>query len=157
MPTRIVFNSIGFIFQVTDGSINHQIIGCIGWLTDAFYNIFTNYLLLNIMKKKIEKYTGDKTYMFPNGAIATKEAVLKQFPAALTFVHFVETDENGEIMWAFQNLSAMRTMYEIDSSLSEDEALAKIEEIINTPPPEPEPSAEERMAAAMEFQNLMSL
>lgn len=109
------------------------------------------------MKKKIEKYTGDKTYMFPNGAIATKEAVLKQFPAALSFVHFVETDENGEIMWAFQNLSAMRTMYEIDSSLSEEEALKKIEGIINTPPPEPEPSAEERMAAAMEFQNLMSL
>lgn len=111
------------------------------------------------MKKKIEKYTGEKTYMFPNGAIATKEAVLKQFPAALSFVHFVETDENGEIMWAFQNLSAMRTMYEIDSSLSEEEALRKIEEIINTPPPEPEPepSAEERMAAAMEFQNLMSL
>lgn len=109
------------------------------------------------MKKKIEKYTGDKTYMFPNGAIATKEAVLKQFPAALSFVHFVETDENGEVMWAFQNLSAMRTMYEIDSSLSEEEALAKIEEILNTPPSEPEPSAEERMAAAMEFQNLMSL
>lgn len=107
--------------------------------------------------KKVEKYTGDKTYMFPNGSIATKEAVIKQFPAALTFVHFVETDENGEVMWAFQNLSAMRTMYEIDSSLSEDEALAKIQEIINTPPPEPEPSAEERMAAAMEFQNLMSL
>ena len=109
------------------------------------------------MKKKIEKYTGDKTYMFPNGSIATKEAILKQFPAALTFVHFVETDENGEVMWAFQNLSAIRTMYEIDSSLSEEEALAKIEEIINTPPAEPEPSAEERMAAAMEFQNLMSL
>lgn len=109
------------------------------------------------MKKKIEKYTGDKTYMFPNGAIATKEAVLKQFPAALTFVHYVETDENGEVMWAFQNLSAMRTMYEIDSSLSEEGALAKIEEIINTPPAEPEPSAEERIAAAMEFQNLMSI
>lgn len=107
--------------------------------------------------KKIEKYTGDKTYMFPNGAIATKEVVLKKFPAALTFTHFVETDENSEVMWAFQNLSAMRTMYKIDSSLSEDEALAKIQEIINTPPPEPEPSAEERMAAAMEFQNLMSL
>lgn len=107
--------------------------------------------------KKVEKYTGDKTYMFPNGAIATREVVLKKFPAALTFTHFVETDENSEVMWAFQNLSAMRTMYEIDSSLSEDEALAKIQEIINTPPPEPEPSAEERMAAAMEFQNLMSL
>ena len=108
--------------------------------------------------KKIEKYTGDKVYMFPNGAIATKEAVLKEFPAALTFVHYVETDEAGEVMWAFQNLSAMRSMYNIDSSLSEAEALAKIEEIINT---EPEvnttPSAEERIAAALEYQNLVSM
>lgn len=60
-------------------------------------------------------------------------------------------------MFALQNLSAMRTMYKIDKSLSEDEALRKIEEIINTPAPEPEPSAEERMAAAMEFQNMMML
>lgn len=107
--------------------------------------------------KLIEKYTGDKTYMFPNGALATKEAVLRQFPAALDFVHYVETDENGEVMWAFQNLSAMRTMYKIDKSLNEEQALAKIQEIVNTPPPEPEPSAEERMAAAMEFQNMMAL
>ena len=46
--------------------------------------------------KIVEKYTGEKTYMFPNGALATKEEVLKQFPAALAFVHYVETDENGE-------------------------------------------------------------
>ena len=157
MPAAVVFNSVGCFFQATDGRTNHQIIGCIEWLTDTFYIIFTNSLSLNIMKKKIEKYTGDKTYMFPNGEIATKEAVLKQFPAALTFVHYVETDENGEVMWAFQNLSAMRTMYEIDSSLSEEEALAKIEEIINTPPAEPAPDANERIAAALEYQNLMAM
>lgn len=107
--------------------------------------------------KVIEKYTGNKTYMFPNGELATKERVLKSFPAALTFAHIVETDQNREVMFALQNLSAMRTMYKIDKSLSEDEALRKIEEIINTPAPEPEPSAEERMAAAMEFQNMMML
>lgn len=107
--------------------------------------------------KIIEKYTGEKTYMFPNGAIATKEAVLEQFPAALTFPHIVETDENGEVMFACQNLSAMKSFYGIDKSLSESEAIAKIQEIVNTPQPQPEPSAEERMAAAMEFQNLMSL
>lgn len=45
-------------------------------------------------------------------------------------------------MFALQNLSAMRTMYKIDKALSEDEALRKIEEIVNTPAPEPEPSAE---------------
>ena len=108
--------------------------------------------------KKVEKYTGEKVYMFPNGALATKEAVLEQFPAALAFVHYVETDENGEVMWAFQNLSAMRTMYQIDASLSESEALAKIEEIINTEPAvDTTPPAEERIAAALEYQNLASM
>lgn len=107
--------------------------------------------------KIIEKYDGTKTYMFPNGKLATKEAVLSKFESALTFPHIVETDENGEVMFALQNLSAMRTFYNIDKSLSEDEAIAKIQEIVNTPPPEPEPSAEERMAAAMEFQNMMML
>ena len=39
--------------------------------------------------KIIEKYDGNKTYMFPNGHIATKDEVLKQFPAALAFAHIV--------------------------------------------------------------------
>ena len=69
--------------------------------------------------KIIEKYTGNKTYMFPNGAIATKEAVLEHFPAALTFVHIIETDEAGEVAFAVQNLSAMRSLYDIDTSLTE--------------------------------------
>ena len=94
--------------------------------------------------KIVEKYTGEKTYMFPNGALATKEEVLKQFPAALAFVHYVETDENGEVMWAFQNLSAMRTV--------------QIQEIINTEPEiDTTPTAEERIASALEFQNLQSM
>lgn len=82
---------------------------------------------------KVIKYTGEHLFMFPNGALATKEAVLEQFPAALTFTHIVETDENEEVMWAFENLSAMRTKYAIDKSLSDDDAIAKIEEAINTP------------------------
>ena len=107
---------------------------------------------------KIIKYTGDKTFMFPNGALGTKEAVLAQFPAALDFVHIVETDENEEVMWALENLSAMRSQMGIDSSLSEDEAIAAIEEIINTPPEvNTDPSAEERIAAALEYQVMASL
>lgn len=103
--------------------------------------------------KVIEKYTGDKTYMFPNGAIATQEAVLRQFPAALTFTHIVETDEGHEVMFALQNLSAMRSLYSIDAALTEDEAIAAIQEVVNTPEPvNTEPTAEERIAAAMEYQ-----
>ena len=106
--------------------------------------------------KKIEKYTGNKTYMFPNGILATPEKMLEQFPAILTFSHIIETDEAGEVCFAVQNLNAMRGIYNIDSSLTESEAIAKIEEIINTEP-EYEPSAEERIASALEYQNLMSM
>ena len=107
--------------------------------------------------KKVMKYTGEKVFMFPNGAIATKERVLEDFPAALTFTHIIETDEAEEVCFAVQNLSAMRGFYNIDASLTEDEAIAAIQDIINAPEPEPEPSAEERIASALEYQNLMSM
>ena len=106
---------------------------------------------------KIEKFTGNKTYMYPNGAIATAEIIKNDFPAVETFTHIIETDEAGQVCFAVQNLAAVRSQMEIDSSLSEDEAIAKIEEIRNTPPAEPDPSAEERIAAALEYQNLANL
>ena len=108
--------------------------------------------------KIIEKYTGEKVYMFPNGALATKDAVLKQFPAALDFAHIVETDEAGEVMFALQNLSAMRTFYKIDKSLTEVEAIAAIQEKVNEEPVvDDTPSAEERIASALEYQVLSSM
>lgn len=106
----------------------------------------------------VEKYTGEKIYMAPNGAIYDKTTVLRDFPAALTFVHIVTTDEAGEVMFAMQNLSAMRTQYGIDSSLSEAEAIAAIQDILNTPQEEnTDPTAEERIAAALEYQVMASL
>ena len=104
-----------------------------------------------------EKYTGTKTYMAPSGAIMDPETVYKQWPAAKSFTFVVGTDEAGEVMASMDNLSNLRTIYEIDKSLSVDEAIAKLQEIRNTPPPEPAPSAEERMAAAMEFQNMLAM
>ena len=106
--------------------------------------------------KKVEKYLGNKTYQFPNGVLATPEKMLEQFPAVLTFAHIIETDEAGEVCFAVQNLNAMRSLYGIDATLTEAEAITKIEEIINTEP-EYEPSAEERIASALEYQNLMSM
>ena len=99
--------------------------------------------------KKLQKYTGTKTYMFPNGSVATPEAVLKNFPACLQFAHIVETDEGEEVMFAMQNLSAMRTFHKIDQNLSEEEAITAIETIINTEP-EPFESPEDRQATALE-------
>lgn len=107
--------------------------------------------------KVLEKYTGEKTYMFPAGGLATRETVLANYPAVLTFVHVVTTDENGEVMWAIENLSALRTLHGIDSSLSETEAIKKIQDIINAPAPEPEISPEERIAASLEMQTLLAM
>lgn len=106
---------------------------------------------------KIEKYDGTKVYMHPNGELATPEKIKQRFPASEVFTHIVETDEQGQVMIAFQNLAAVRTQMEIDPSLSEEEAMAKIEELRNTPQPEPEPTELERLAAAIEFQNVLSM
>ena len=106
----------------------------------------------------VEKYTGDKTYMAPAGKLYDREAVLKDFPAALSFAHIATTDENGEVLFALQNLSAMRNQYGIDSGLSEDEAIAAIRKILNTPVEEnTEPTTDERIAAALEYQVMASL
>ena len=108
--------------------------------------------------KKIIKYTGDKTFMFPNGGLATPEIVAEQYPAVAAFTHIVETDDNCEVLFAIQNLSAMRNIYNIDTSLTEDEAIAEIEKIVNTPPEvNTEATAEERIAAALEYQVMASL
>lgn len=106
---------------------------------------------------KLEKYTG-KTYMAPSGTLYTPERMKQDFEAVDVFPHVIQTDENSEMCWAVMNLSAMRSQYAIDLSLTEDEAITALEEIINTPPQvEDTPSAEERIAAALEFQNLMTM
>lgn len=108
--------------------------------------------------KKLIKYTGDRTFMFPNGEVATPERIASDYPATGVFTHVVETDDNCEVLFAIQNLSAMRSIYEIDTSLTEDEAIAEIEGIINNPPViETEATAEERIAAALEYQVMASL
>ena len=104
---------------------------------------------------KLEKFTGSKTYMFPNGDIATPERIISDFPAIQTFPHVLEI--NGNVCQAVMELQALRGIHNIDENLTDDEAIEAIEVIMNTPPPEPEPSAEERIAAAMEFQNLMMM
>lgn len=106
---------------------------------------------------KLEKYEGNKIYMFPSGALGDKEAMLRDFPAVLAFPHIIHTDEGGEVCFGVYNLAAMCAQNGVDMTLSEAEKIAALEVAMNTPAPEPEPSAEERIAAAMEFQNLMSL
>lgn len=103
---------------------------------------------------KLEKFDGKKTYMFPNGDIATPQKIREQFPAVDYFPHVLEI--NGNVCQAVMELQALRSIYNIDPNISDDEAIDAIEQIINTPP-QVSPSAEERIAAALEYQNLLTL
>lgn len=106
---------------------------------------------------KIQKYNQNKTYMYPNGDIATPERVQKDFPAINTFPHIIETDEAGQVLFAVQNLSAIKSQMGISVDTSEEESIRQIEELRNAPPPEPEVSPEERIAAALEFNNILNM
>ena len=112
------------------------------------------------MNRKLIKYDGTKTFMYPNGKLATPDKVLKDFPAIMHFAHLIETDENEEVLSAVMNLAQMRSMHNIDPQLNETEAIEALEVIINTPQEETDGvyvSPEERIAAALEFNNLLNI
>ena len=106
---------------------------------------------------KLEFYTGEKDYVTPSGVLYNKEKVLEEFPAALTVPFVVETNSKGRVIFGMSALDALCSVYGIDDELSDEEAIAAIEEIRNTPAPDPEPTAEERIAAAQELIALNSM
>ena len=106
----------------------------------------------------LKKWDKSDTYMYPNGAIATGEKIATDYPAVEVFMHVIETDENCQVCYAIENLSGMRSRYNIDTSLSDDDAISEIQDIMNAPKQvNTEPSAEERIAAALEAQVIMSM
>lgn len=104
----------------------------------------------------LKKFDKTKTYIFPNNKLATPELIVQEYPATQSFTYFIQTDASGQMLFSLENLTAVRSELDIDDSLDDDEAIAKIQEIRNTPPVEPDPSAEERIAAALEYQNLIN-
>lgn len=101
----------------------------------------------------ILKIYDEKTRMYPSGKIATAEVVYGDYPAMQYFTHVIGTDENDEVIFSINNLSSLRTQYQIDPALSEEEAVQAIQDIMNAPPEEVEnvgPTPEERTAAALE-------
>lgn len=104
---------------------------------------------------KLVKYDNKTTYMFPSGKIATPAVMQEEFPAVTVFPHVIQV--SGNVCQAVMELEALRSMHNIDPKLTDDEALTEIEKIMNAPEPEPEPTADERIAAALEYQNMMNL
>lgn len=105
------------------------------------------------------KIYDEKTRMYPSGKVATKDVVYADYPAVKVFTHVIETDENDQVIYAINNLSALRTSYNIDKALTDQEAVDAIQKIMNTPtePVEEPVTADERIAAALEYQNLLTM
>jgi hypothetical protein len=108
---------------------------------------------------KLEVYDGSKTYMAPSGAIYDPDRLRQDFPAALVFAHLIHTDEGGEVCFGVYNYKAFCAQHGLDPTKPPEVNIPLLEEAMNAPPPEPssEPSPEERIAAALEYQNLANM
>lgn len=113
--------------------------------------------------RKLTIYDNTKTYYYPSREEATPERVSVDFPIvnATDLKLVIETDPDDGIMFytapePINNMARGMGLNPADYS-TDEELLQAMEDILNAPQPEPEPSAEERIAAAMEYQNLMSI
>ncbi|MGB8455141.1 MAG: hypothetical protein WCD89_22775 [Anaerocolumna sp.] len=112
------------------------------------------------MSKHLSIYNPEKTYLYPNMKEASPNTVKSEYSSVNFFTCVFETDASETVIYTSpEPMQVIRSRYEIDSSLSDEEAIIAIEVIMNTPQPviESAPSAEERIAAAMEYKNLLSI
>lgn len=106
----------------------------------------------------VKIYDG-KTRMFPSKRVCTKEVFYDKYPAANQFTFCIVTDDADEMITQVESLNTLKARYNIPADTEDYAAVLQIQEAMNTPaePVEEPVTADERIAAAMEFQNLMNL
>ena len=108
------------------------------------------------MKNYFELYDNTKTYYSPIGELFTPEEVSKRYAIVNSGLPIIiTTDQTHTIFGGVNTLSQFKAAYDIEDEITDEDALEKIIELANAPAPEPAPSAEERIASAMEYQNLL--
>jgi hypothetical protein len=111
------------------------------------------------MRYKI--WNGQDNLVTPIGEVLTPAQVIERFPAAgIAGIKFIICDAPIS-MGVFMEFEATKRHYKqlgvpITPSMSDQEVLDAISEWEENPPA-PEPSAEERIAAALEYQNLLNM
>lgn len=111
----------------------------------------------------LKLYDPADTYVSMTNKVRDAAEVIESYPAARYFPFIVHTDEGGEVMYGFYNLSAMMSKYGIDRALTGAEAVQAVEDAMNAEQEAQEEEAaayvspEERIAASLEFQTLTSL
>lgn len=105
----------------------------------------------------VKIYDG-KTRMFPSKKIVTSEVFYDKYPAAREFTFVIVTDDSDQIISQVEPLNAMKARYNVPQDTPDYEAVIAIQEAMNTPVDTTvNVTPEERIAAALEYQNLASL
>lgn len=109
---------------------------------------------------KLVFYNNTKTYVYQTSHMATPERVAEEYPIVnlpdLKCV--IGTDKTETMFYTVPEpllVMASRLGVNPEDYTTDEELLQALEDISNAPQPEPEPSAEERIAAAMEYQSMM--
>ena len=98
--------------------------------------------------------------ILPDGNVYTPEELMEVNPFGFTKYAVTVLGMHGNITYEVQNLDILKSMYNIAEDNDEAALAAFIqakETEILAEAAEPEPSAEERIAAALEYQNLISM
>lgn len=96
----------------------------------------------------IEKYDKEKVYYFQNGSIADYDRVKAIYPGVDNLTYIVYTDYTGDIIILMELLNLKRTEFNIDETLTEEQAIERISEILNGEEPDIEDTT--RIADALE-------
>lgn len=108
------------------------------------------------------KFWDKQEYLItPTGEVLTPQQVFQRYPASqLPNIKYVIADQDIN-MAVFMEFGMMKESYKrlgvpITDDMTDEEVLNAISQWEENPPM-PEPTAEERIAAALEFQNIMML
>lgn len=106
-------------------------------------------MILKIWDKESNLY-------WANGQLATPDEVVLKYPFAQHFPTVLEMA--GPLVAAIDSLPVLASVYNIDDALSDEDKLTEIKRIREEAATVVlEPTAQERIAASMEFQNMLAL
>lgn len=93
-------------------------------------------------------YNQEENYIFTNGAPANLETLVSTYPLIGQIPFALETDKTGHIIFNITILELLKTQYNIDEGLTDQEAIKEIQRLANLP--DDEVDSQIRIADALE-------
>lgn len=106
---------------------------------------------------KLRIWDKETPMVYNNGMEVQPEQVFTDYPWTKHAVTVTDHYGDDDAIIGLYPISQLKHSKNIDANLSDDDALAELERIMNEPQPTYSVSAEERIAAALEFQNILSM